>query len=244
VHAAPREVLMIGLSGGAWAKIIAHNPAVEKVTAVEINEGYLQLIRNHPVVSDVLTDPKVTVVIDDGRRWLRRNPGRHFDVIVMNTTFNWREFSSALLGRECLELIKTRLKPGGIVMWNCTGSGRAINTGMTVFPYTLMLANNCIASTSPLVIDPERWRRILSAYQLDGRPVYDLGTAEGRAGLAQMMAIATDPATFQGNIITRDKMQARYGHEPIITDDNLGHEYKFTLKDTARLKNLLLPFLP
>lgn len=34
------------------------------------------------------------------------------------------------------------------------------------------------------------------------------------------------------------------GLEQIITDDNLGHEYKFTIKDTGRLRKLLLPFLP
>jgi len=243
VHAAPRDVLVIGMSGGAWTKILAHNPDVERITVVEISEGYLKLIANHPEVADVLTDPKVTIVIDDGRRWIRRNPGRQFDLIVMNTTFNWREFASALLGREFLELAKTRLQPGGIVMWNCTGSGRAINTGMSVFPHTLMIANNCVASTAPLVIDPQRWRRILIAYQLDGRPVYDPGTAEGRTSLEQMLAIATDSATFQANIMTRDAMEKLYGHEELITDDNMGHEYKFTLKDTARLKKLLLPFL-
>jgi len=239
VHAAPREVLVIGMSGGAWTKVLAHNPEVERVTVVEISEGYLRLIANHPEVADILTDPKITIVIDDGRRWLRRNPARHFDVVVMNTTFNWREYASALLGRECLELIRSRLNPGGIALWNCTGSGRAINTGMTVFPQTMIVSNNCLASMDPLVIDPERWRRVLAAYQLDGRPVYDRQTAAGRADLEAMIATVTDPDYFRANFMRRDEMQRLYGAEPIITDDNMGHEYKFTLKDTSRLRKLL-----
>jgi spermidine synthase len=239
VHAAPREVLVIGVSGGAWTQILAHNPMVERVTAVEISDAYIKLIQNHSLVSSILTNPKVHIVIDDGRRWLRRNPDRHFDVIVMNTTFHWREFSSALLGREFLELARSRLNPGGIVMWNCTGSERAARTGMTVFPHTMMLGNNCIASLSPLVIDPERWRRVLRDYRIDGHPVYDLNTPDGQAGLEEMISLVTNPTAFAANIQTRDQMEKLYGTAEIITDDNLGHEYKFTLQDIPRLKKLL-----
>ncbi|HVZ65416.1 MAG TPA: methyltransferase domain-containing protein [Lacunisphaera sp.] len=239
LHPAPREVLVVGMSGGAWAKVIAHNPGVDKVTVVEISEGYLQLIARHRVVSDLLTDPKVTIAIDDGRRWLRRHPDRRFDVVVMNTTFYWREFASAILSRECLELVKAHLKPGGFVMWNCTGSDRAIKTGMEVFPHTLMLGNNCVGSEAPLAIDADRWRSVLAAYRMDGRPVFDLATPAGRADLEAMLAIATDPQAYHDNIQNRAQMAALYGGARIITDDNLGHEYKFTLTDTARLRQLL-----
>ena len=40
-HPAPREVLMIGLSSGSWAQVIAGNPDVASLTVVEINPGYL-----------------------------------------------------------------------------------------------------------------------------------------------------------------------------------------------------------
>ena len=36
-HPAPRDVLMIGLSSGSWAQVIASNPAVASLTIVEIN---------------------------------------------------------------------------------------------------------------------------------------------------------------------------------------------------------------
>ena len=44
----PREVLMIGLSSGSWAQVIANHPQVEHLTVVEINPGYLGLIAKHP----------------------------------------------------------------------------------------------------------------------------------------------------------------------------------------------------
>jgi predicted membrane-bound spermidine synthase len=43
-HPAPRDVLMIGLSSGSWAQVIANNPAVASLTIVEINPGYVQLV--------------------------------------------------------------------------------------------------------------------------------------------------------------------------------------------------------
>ena len=40
-HAEPRDVLMIGLSSGSWAQVIASNPAVASLTVIEINPGYI-----------------------------------------------------------------------------------------------------------------------------------------------------------------------------------------------------------
>ena len=43
-HPAPRDVLMIGLSSGSWAQVVANNPAVRTLTVIEINPGYATLI--------------------------------------------------------------------------------------------------------------------------------------------------------------------------------------------------------
>ena len=105
IHPAPRRVLEIGLSSGSWAQIIANHPGVEHVEVVEINPGYLALIRSRPLVAGLLRDPKVHIDIDDGRRWLRRQQDR-FDLIVMNTTWHWRSNATNLLSREFLELAR------------------------------------------------------------------------------------------------------------------------------------------
>ena len=110
-HTAPREVLMIGLATGAWAQVIANHPQVEKLTIVEINPGYLKLIEKYAAVRSPLTNPKVTIVIDDGRRWLVRNRQAKFDAIVSNTSFHWRAHSTAILSKEFLELVSAHLQP-------------------------------------------------------------------------------------------------------------------------------------
>src|ERR1019366_6774879 len=53
MQARPTNVLVIGLSSGSWAQVLANNPAVKQMTVVEINPGYLPLIRKYPEVSSL-----------------------------------------------------------------------------------------------------------------------------------------------------------------------------------------------
>ena len=137
MHPRPREVLMIGLSSGSWAAVVAGHPAVERLTVVEINPGYLELLPHYPAVSGLTRNPKVSIEIDDGRRWLVRNSARRFDVIVSNTTHNWRANASNLLSAEFFQLVRSRLKPGGVFYFNPTGSMRAARTATDAFPHAL-----------------------------------------------------------------------------------------------------------
>ena len=226
-HPNPKTVLVIGMSGGAWTQILANHPQVEKVTVVEINNGYIKLIQEYPQVSSILTNSKVEIHIDDGRRWLRRNPAAHFDVIAMNTTYYWREFASALLSKEFLELVKAHLNPGGLVMWNCTGSPRALRTGMEVFPCTLMVLNNCVGSLTPLLPNRERWVQTLRDYRIDGQPVFDLTNSEGRQDLDKVVAFLDAGTNDLFRLTYRQEMIEKFGTAEVITDDNLGDEDRF-----------------
>jgi hypothetical protein len=229
LHPQPRDVLVIGVSAGPWTQILLHNPEIKTVTAIEINPGYLEVIKRYSEVSSILTNPKLKLVIDDGRRWLRRNPNARFDAIIMNTTFHWRDFASALLSKEFLELTRAHLNRGGFVMWNCTGSPRAVRTGMEVFPHTIMVLNNCVGSLDPIVIDSARWRSVLEAYQINGKPVFDLSSSEGTQNLEGVLAIANEPSdTLRAtgwHLRDRQRMEAEFGKAQIITDNNLGHEF-------------------
>ena len=133
-HPRPREVLMIGLATGAWAQVVAHHPDVERLTVVEINPGYLPMIAKYPVVAGILRNPKIEIVIDDGRRWINRHPERKFDAILQNTSWWFRPNSTNLLSAEYLRLAASRLREGGVMLYNATASPRAIFTGCTVFP--------------------------------------------------------------------------------------------------------------
>jgi spermidine synthase len=218
-HNAPREVLMIGLSAGAWAQVIANHPQVEKLTIVEINPGYLKLIQKYPAVRSLLTNPKVSIVIDDGRRWLVRHRQTKFDVIVSNTSFHWRAHTSALLSREFLELVSAHLRPGGVFLYNLTGSQEAQLTGITVFPHGVMVGNNLVVSNQPLQLDPERWKRVMEQYRIDGSPVFDLRNPEH---VKRFQEVAAQLPTREET----ETMRARNTATRIITDDNMGVEWR------------------
>lgn len=214
------EVLVIGVASGAWTQILANSPQVKKITAIELSSGYVEIIKSYPEVSSLIGHPKVELIVDDGRRWLRRNPERKFDAIVMNTTHHWREFSSALLSREFLTQVKSHLKPYGIAFWNCTQSARAAKTGMDVFPDTMMVINNCLASNSPLVVDKARWERALREWP---------GAFSKESHLPEVLQFADRrqlPTTGdQWMWMDREMMEQQYADAEVITDDNLGHEY-------------------
>lgn len=226
MHPAPSDVLIIGLSSGSWAQVVANNPAVKDITIVEINPGYIPLIEKHKEVESLLRNPKVHILIDDGRRWLVSHPDRKFDFILMNTTYHWRANISNLLSREFLSLIRKHLKPGGIEYYNTTGSEEAMATGISVFPYSLRVANFIALSDNPFTLDKERWRQALTNYSIDGHPVFDLSIPLHQRRLEQVLNIADESADPKAGSESRAHMMKRLANSPIITDDNMGTEWK------------------
>lgn len=214
------ETLMIGLSSGSWATVVANNPAVRRLTIIEINPGYLRLLPRFPEVAGLLSNPKVTIEIDDGRRWLVRNKDRKFDAVIANATFHWRSNATNLLSREFLELIRSRLNPGGCYFYNTTGSLRIAKTGCTVFPHGLMLGNFLAVSDSPIEFDPARLRERLFDYPLGTKTVFDRGSPAEVETLDRVML------QFVKTIQTRrDILDKCPESMPVATDDNMGTEW-------------------
>jgi spermidine synthase len=220
VHASPKEVLMIGLSSGSWATVIAAHPGVEHLTIVEINPGYLKLIPEYPMVADLLRNPKVTIVIDDGRRWLRRNPQRKFDAVVANATFHWRANSSNLLSTDFLRLIRSHLLPGGLVYYNATSSPEVLRTAASEFPYALQVMGFVMVSDSPIRYDMDSWKRALATYPIDQRPPFDLTLEADRAVIEKT---ARDLGAL---LVDRDSILRKTEGARLVTDDNMGTEWR------------------
>ena len=153
MHPNPKKVLVIGLATGAWAQVVVNDPMVEDVTIVEINPGFLSLIGKYPEVASLLRNPKVHIVIDDGRRWLAGHPDRRFDFILMNTTWNNRANVSNLLSTEFMGVMRAHLDRGGIAYYNTTFSDEALATGATAFPYALRVNSFLAVSESPITLN-------------------------------------------------------------------------------------------
>ncbi|MDJ0944354.1 MAG: fused MFS/spermidine synthase [Kiloniellales bacterium] len=230
-HPAPRHVLSIGIGSGSWAQVLAHHPDVEKLTIIEINSGYIELLGHYQETRSLLDNPKVEFIVDDGRRWLAANPDRRFDVIVANTTFHWRAYAANLLSREFFEIVRANLKDGGIYYFNTTHSAIAQRTAATAFPHALRFGSMIVASDSPIRPDPSRLRETLLHYRIDGRAILDLKRQRDRERLEQVItSLQTDrPYTFetrgQPSLESKSSILDRTAQFEIATDDNMATEW-------------------
>ena len=229
-HPAPRDVLMIGLSSGSWAQVVANNPDVASLTVVEINPGYLALIKKEPEVASILTNPKIKIITDDGRRWLRANPARHFDAIISNTTWHFRASVTNLLSEEFLDIIRRHLSTGGIFFYNTTDSARVQRTGCLAFAHGARFTNHMVVSNEPIAWDFRRWRRTLESYRIDGAPIFDSARERDRAEINRLVSwqksLAPENAHAAGRQIEpcSELLTRTAGRQP-VTDDNMGSEW-------------------
>lgn len=219
-HPAPRHVLMVGLASGSWAQVVANLPGVERMTIIEINPGYLEVIARHPEVAGLLRNPKVELVFDDGRRWMQRHDER-FDVLVMNTTLHWRGHATNLLSTEFMDIARRHLRPGGIFYFNTTDSYDVQLTAANAFKGFVRVANFALVSDdASLVFDRARWKTVLDTMTIDGTKVLDRSLPRHQ--------VIYDALLGYNDIEYRDTVVARTlrAGAKVITDDGMVVEWR------------------
>ena len=110
----PENALVICFGAGTTFRSLLswdiESTAVELVPSVVNTFGYF-----YSDAADILKNPKAKIVIDDGRRFLKRTTEK-FDVITLDPPSPVEAAGSSLLySKEFYALAKTRLKPGGIL---------------------------------------------------------------------------------------------------------------------------------
>ncbi|HTL02718.1 MAG TPA: fused MFS/spermidine synthase, partial [Vicinamibacterales bacterium] len=145
----PADVLVIGLGAGMTAGAVAIAPAVKDVTIVEIEPlvpkvvaGYFGDYNYH-----VLDDPKVTMLVDDGRHFLLTTD-RMFDVITSDPLDPWIKGAATLFTEEFFQVVRAHLRPGGVITQfvqlygsNTDAVKSEISTFVKVFPSTVVFGN-------------------------------------------------------------------------------------------------------
>ncbi|MBF0454074.1 MAG: spermidine synthase [Magnetococcales bacterium] len=217
-HPAIKKVLLVGMSSGAHAQVLANLPELEKMTIIEINPGYLEVTRQFPEIASLMDNPKVEIIINDGRRWLQANPEEKFDLIYMNNTHHWRSFNSNLLSVEFFHIVRSSLKEEGLFMFNTTNSLEAKRSATLVFPavtqYNLLIAKN-----SPIQADPERLRAVLTNYTIDGQPVLQQDSPASKRIIQGILHRLS-------RLKSTEEIQKLTAQSRPITDDNMGHEWR------------------
>src|SRR3990167_8005197 len=115
-------------------------------TASSFYLHYMKAIKEYPLQKEALLDPRVDIIIADGRKWLKHHPQNQYDLIIMNTTYHWRAYTSSLLSKNFLNLLKNHIRPKGIIAYNTTGSLEAFKTSTTLSPHAYLYENFVIIS--------------------------------------------------------------------------------------------------
>jgi spermidine synthase len=112
-----RNVLFVGLGGGSAPKLLWRDFPDLQLQAVELDPVVVDVARRY---FRLPRDSRLRVSVEDGRRYLVKH-SRRYDVIVLDTFFE-DGIPFHLTTREFLELVRSRLNPGGVVMTNVIGT--------------------------------------------------------------------------------------------------------------------------
>jgi spermidine synthase len=215
LHRKPSKVLMIGLSTGSWAQVLANYKLIDSLTIIEIQPGYINLIKKYDEISPLLSNPKVKIIIDDGRRWMRRNQNEKFDFIVMNTTFHWREHSTNLLSVEFLRMAKKHLNEKGVMYWNTTGSKDVMYTAAHAFGYVTSVANFAAASDSPFDMSKAEREKNYPYFFRNSLPAFEKNDS---TRIIRNKLINAELPVLRDSLLRQNFW--------LITEDNMASEYK------------------
>jgi spermidine synthase len=167
---APRaeNVLVIGFGTGSIVEAVLKLPEVRRVTLVEINRTLLTNLSKMEVFRNTLTDPRLAVVIDDGRRLLLQRPDR-YDLILIDPLRTSTAYSNNLYSQEFFALAGQRLTPGGIFLAWTDEFSVLPRTLASAFRHVRLYNYFCLASDGAFQLHPERQPVILAGFSPNDR---------------------------------------------------------------------------
>ena len=109
-----RSAMMIGGSGYAFPKDYLRRYPNATLDVVEIDPGLTQLAREH---FNLVPDPDLAIIHEDGRTYLNRNT-KVYDAVLMDAYKSQITIPYQLTTREAVLKIHDALSPGGVVLAN------------------------------------------------------------------------------------------------------------------------------
>jgi spermidine synthase len=218
----PRSVLVIGGAEGATIREVLRHPHVDRVVMVDIDEELVDICRTHlhRWHRGSFDDPRVELVIEDGRQYLARST-ESFDCIVVDLS-DPDEGSPAqqLFTREFYRMARDRLNPRGAVSVQAEGIGpadlplhaRIKNTLDQVFPRVM-----ACPYTLPSFHRPDA--HILATID----PEWSLDALALRIGLSGMELRYLSASYARGMFLLPAYVTQGYEiHSEVLTDASIG----------------------
>lgn len=208
MHADPRNLLVIGVGSGGtpWAAGVLPKSTVRAVELVgPVLDVHQSLAKQWPdgPSARMIGDPRWQLIYGDGRRLLARETAK-YDVIEADALLPEGSLSGLLYSREFLQLVRSRLAPGGLyVQW--APSCRTVETFRSVFPHAMLLlpARVMIGSETPIPFDADAIARrfadpAVQAHLSVGNP----GSPTDFEGFVRTITVWTGGGTGEGAPLT------------------------------------------
>src|SRR6185436_15648917 len=116
LHPEPRRALLISYGAGNTAQALLSEPRLQRLTVVDISP---EILGASPVIHgarDPLKDPRVQLVLEDGRHFLRTHRGQ-FDIITAEPPPPMMAGVVNLYTHEYFKAVAERLAAGGLASY-------------------------------------------------------------------------------------------------------------------------------
>jgi spermidine synthase len=217
LHPAPARSLQIGFGVGNTLAAAALHPEVRQLDCVELSPQVRQTAAYFWTNDGVLANPKVHLIVDDGRNYLLRTTER-YDVITLEPPDIYTAGVVNLYTEEFYRLAARALTDDGLIcQWIPVGemgddeARMLVRAFQDVFPETTLWEHGrggpllAVGSKTPLSIDLERLRRRMR---------------EGAVGEDLVRLGLDDPDTLLGLFIAGpERTRAWVAGVPPVTDD-------------------------
>jgi len=165
-HPDPKNVLVVGLASGITAGEILHYP-IDRLDVVEISNEVVEASDFFtPWNSNVLSDPRTELIIQDARAHLELT-NRRYDVISSEPSNPWMAGLANLFTREFFSLARERLNENGIyVQFIHTYQMDWATFAMIGRTFSSVFPNGILVRTNPSSVGPDF---LLVGFKGDGR---------------------------------------------------------------------------
>lgn len=226
LHPSPRRALVVGMGGGASPGAMSQYPGLQ-VDVVELSEGVIKAGEYFSHINfDILRNPSVRLIVDDGRNVLQRVRGT-YDIITADAIIPRHAGANSLNSVEYFRLVRNALAPGGIVLhWNGGATLEEyqliLRAFVEVFPHTTVWGDGSlmVGTPEPLTVSRARISALLASP--DTRDVLHMMHVEEVDHLEKM---------FRGDT---DAVRAFLGDGPVLSDDRPLLEYFASLPQSER----------
>jgi len=148
MHQNPQKSFVIGLGSGVTVRTLAQYDFIREVDCAEIEPAVIEASSYfNPENGNILQNPKVNIIIEDARWYIRSNP-KVYDLIVSEPSNPWIKGVGNLYSTDFYRSCLRRLTSGGVMcQWLQTYElsqetlRMVINSFRNVFPYCQLWFN-------------------------------------------------------------------------------------------------------